>query len=92
MPSFTRDVFPGLGIGAAAFGVEILMLIPLAPFINEHSKLIHTVSTGNVPKYYLIEGIFMSAATAITEEVLGQRVPEHPALPTGLVTAGIVAR
>ncbi len=70
MPSFTRDVFPGLGLGAAAFGIEILMLIPLAPFINAHSKLINTVSTGHFPKYYLIEGIFLSAGTAITEEVL----------------------
>jgi hypothetical protein len=70
MPSFTQDVLPGLGIGAAAFGVEILMIIPLTPFINAHSKLIHTVTTGHVPKYFLIEGIFMSAVTAVTEEVL----------------------
>jgi hypothetical protein len=70
MPSFTRDVLPGLGIGAAALGVEILMIIPLTPFIDAHSKLINTVSTGHVPKYYLIEGIFMSAITAVTEEVL----------------------
>ncbi len=70
MPSFTRDVLPGLGIGAAAFGVEVLMLIPLAPFINAHSKLVNTVSAGHFPKYYLIEGIFMSAVTAVTEEVL----------------------
>jgi uncharacterized protein len=70
VPSLTRDVVPGLGLGAAAFGVEILMLIPLAPFITEHSKLFNSVSAGNFPKYYLIEGIFMSAVTAVTEEVL----------------------
>lgn len=70
IPSFTRDVLPGLGIGAAAFGVEVLMLIPLTPIISKHSKLLNDVSVGHFPKYYLIEAIFMSAATAITEEVL----------------------
>jgi hypothetical protein len=70
VPSFTQDVLPGLGLGAAAFGVEIAMLIPFAGLISRHSRLINVVSIGHFPKYYLIEGIFMSAVTAITEEVL----------------------
>lgn len=70
IPSFKRDVVPGLGLGAAAFGVEILLLIPFSAMITNHSKLISTVSVGHFPKYYLIEAIFMSAVTAITEEVL----------------------
>jgi membrane protease YdiL (CAAX protease family) len=69
-PSFTRDVLPGLGIGAAAFGVEVLMLIPFSALITEHSKLVNTVSVGHFPKYYVVEAIFMSAVTAVTEEVL----------------------
>jgi hypothetical protein len=70
LPSFRRDVLPGLGIAAAGFGVEILMIIALSPFLSKHSKLVNAVSVGHYPKYYLIEAIFMSAVTAITEEVL----------------------
>jgi hypothetical protein len=70
VPSFSRDVLPGLGIGAAAFGMEFLMLIPFAALITRHSKLINTVSVGRFPKYFLIEGILMSAITAVTEKVL----------------------
>jgi hypothetical protein len=70
LPSFTRDVLPGLGIGASAFGVEILLLIPFSSLITSHSKLINSVSVGHFPKYYVIEAIFMSAVTAVTEEVL----------------------
>jgi hypothetical protein len=70
LPSFRRDVLPGLGIGAAAFGIEIALLIPFSSLITSHSKLVNTVSVGHFPKYYLIEGIFMAAVTAITEEVL----------------------
>jgi hypothetical protein len=70
LPSVTRDVLPGLGLGAAAFGIEVVMLIPFSSLISTHSKLVNTVSIGHFPKYYLIEGIFMSAVTAITEEVL----------------------
>jgi len=70
LPSFTRDVFPGLGIGAAAFAIEIAMIIPFSSLITKHSKLINTVGVGHFPKYYVIEGIFMAAITAVTEEVL----------------------
>jgi uncharacterized protein len=70
LPRFTRDVLPGLGIGAAAFGIELLLLLPFAALIRDHSKLINTVSVGHFPKYFIIEGIFMSAITAVTEEVL----------------------
>ena len=70
VPSWQEDIFPALGIGAAAFGVEILLFIPFAGLLSGHPGLINSVADGNFPKYYLIEGIFMSAVTALTEEVL----------------------
>ena len=70
LPQFKRDVFPGLGIGAAAFGIECLILRPFIPLIQHHSALFNTVTVGNQPKYYVFEGIFISAVTALTEEVL----------------------
>jgi membrane protease YdiL (CAAX protease family) len=69
-PRFLDDILPGLGLAAAAFGVEIVMLIPLARLLTEHSHLVTAVTTTGEPKYYLIEGVFMSAVTAVTEEVL----------------------
>lgn len=69
-PSFKSDVVPGLGIGAAALGIELLLLLPFVAFINQHSSLFSSVTVSNEPKYYLIEAIVMSAVTAITEEVL----------------------
>jgi membrane protease YdiL (CAAX protease family) len=70
LPRFDRDVFPAIGLGLAAFGVELVMLIPFLGFLNTHKGFINTVTVGNEPKYYLIEGIFISAVTAVTEEVL----------------------
>jgi membrane protease YdiL (CAAX protease family) len=69
-PSFKRDVFPGLGLVAAAYAVEIAVLIPFAGFLNDHKSLINNVASGHVPKYYLIGGVAMSAITAVAEEVL----------------------
>jgi membrane protease YdiL (CAAX protease family) len=69
-PSWKEDIFPALGIGAAAFGVEIVLFIPFAGLLSNHPGLLNSVADGNFPKYYLIEGIFMSAVTAVTEEVL----------------------
>ncbi len=69
-PRFKRDVWPGLGLAAAAFATEFVILIPFAGFLNHHSSLINNVGVGHVPKYYVIGGIAMSAITAIAEEVL----------------------
>ena len=69
-PRFVADVLPGLGIAAASFGSELVLLIPLAPLIAHHSSLINQVPVGHVPGYYVIWGIAISLTTAITEEVL----------------------
>lgn len=70
VPRFGRDVVPALGLGAAAFAVELLILAPFAELIREHPGLVNTVSVNSQPRYYLVEGLFMSAVTAVTEEAL----------------------
>jgi membrane protease YdiL (CAAX protease family) len=70
LPSVKRDVWPALGIDAAAWGIEFVLFIPFFALVGQHSSLINNVSIGHVPTYYLIEGITMSVVTAITEEVL----------------------
>lgn len=69
-PRFKRDVFPALGIGAAAFGLEVVLLIPFALLLSHHSALFNSVSIGHVPKYYVLWGLTTSATTAIAEEVV----------------------
>jgi len=70
LPSWKDDIVPAVGIGAAAFGGAILLAIPFAGLISKHSGLITSVSDQGFPKYYLVEAIFMSAVTAVSEEVL----------------------
>jgi membrane protease YdiL (CAAX protease family) len=69
-PSFRRDIWPGIGLGLAAFGSEIALLIPLAPLLTSHSSLVSSTPIGRVPDYYLVYGIAISMTTAIAEEVL----------------------
>ncbi len=70
VPRLKRDIWPGLGLAAGAFATEVVILIPFASFMKHHSSLATSVGVGNVPKYYVIGGLAMSAITAIAEEVL----------------------
>jgi membrane protease YdiL (CAAX protease family) len=70
VPKFGRDIWPGLGLAAAAFGSEIVLIIPLAPLLAHSASLTNKVAVGHVPAYYVIWGISISLTTAITEEVL----------------------
>lgn len=63
-----RDLWPGIGLAFAGYGVSLLVAIPLAPL--QKSSLFNNVPIGNVPHYYVIYGIAISATTAITEETL----------------------
>jgi membrane protease YdiL (CAAX protease family) len=69
-PSWTQDVWPGLGLAAASFGAEIPLAVVISPLVAHHSDLVNRVSVGHVPGYYVIWGIAMSAITAIAEEVV----------------------
>ena len=69
-PKWVRDVWPGLGLAAAGYGVVLLVAIPFARLLTDHKSLFNQVPTGHVPKYYVIYGLAVSAITAITEETL----------------------
>jgi membrane protease YdiL (CAAX protease family) len=64
------DLLPGIGLAASSFVAEIPVAIVLTPVIAHDSTLINKVSFGQVPHYYVIWGIAMSAITAVAEEVL----------------------
>jgi membrane protease YdiL (CAAX protease family) len=69
-PTFTRDVVPGLGLGLAAFGCEIVLVLVLHAILIDYPGLFVNVSLNHIPKYYVVWGIATSAVTAVTEEVL----------------------
>jgi len=69
-PRFIADVLPGLGLAAAAFGVEIFIAICLSPFLVHTSKLQNQLPIGHVPAYYLAYAVVISLVTAVAEEVL----------------------
>ncbi len=69
-PRFKRDLLPAVGIGAASYVSEIVLIAPFAIFLASHQSLLVSVSTQSVPKYYVIWGLAISATTAVTEEVL----------------------
>jgi membrane protease YdiL (CAAX protease family) len=70
VPSFVMDVWPGIGLGLASYAVEIAVLLPFTAILANHKSLENAPAIGSVPHYYIIYGIFVSAVTAITEEVL----------------------
>ena len=67
-PRIIDDVWPGFGLALLAFVSEFVLLIPLAPLLDRNSTLVNPVPIGNVPTYYLIWGIAVSAMTALAEE------------------------
>jgi membrane protease YdiL (CAAX protease family) len=69
-PTWSGDVWPGLGIAASGFGVVWLATIVLVGVAGPHNKLFVQVPVGHVPAYYVIYGIAISAITAVTEETL----------------------
>ncbi len=70
LPGWRSDLWPGLGIAAAGYGVTLLIALPFSALAARHSGLFSQVQTGHVPKYYILYGIAVSAITAITEETL----------------------
>jgi membrane protease YdiL (CAAX protease family) len=69
-PSWSRDLWPGLGIAAMAYGVTLLIELPFAAVLAHHRGLFGQVAIGHVPKYYIVYGVALAAVTAITEETL----------------------
>jgi uncharacterized protein len=69
-PTFTRDVVPAVGLGLAAFGVELVLILIVHGLLINDPSLFVSPSIAHIPKYYVIWGLFISAVTAVTEEVL----------------------
>jgi membrane protease YdiL (CAAX protease family) len=67
-PWATRDMLAAVALVAAGYGVTFLAAIPFIPLAK--TSLFNNVPIGNVPHYYVIYGIIISAVTAITEETL----------------------
>jgi hypothetical protein len=64
------DFWPGVGLAAASFGTNFAVLIPFAPLLTGHTRLVNPPAVVHVPAYYVIYGLFISATTAVTEEVV----------------------
>jgi membrane protease YdiL (CAAX protease family) len=96
-PGLLSDIWPALGIIGASFGSEIVLLIVLSPLLTANSRLNAQSPVGNVPHYYLIWGLMISATTAIAEEVLMNgylmtRLSQLGWSPTGALILGMVLR
>jgi membrane protease YdiL (CAAX protease family) len=70
LPSFRKDVWPAAGLIAASLGSNFALAIVLAPLLLKNSHLLSNNAVGQVPHYYVIYGIAVSATTAVAEEVL----------------------
>jgi hypothetical protein len=61
------DFGTGIGLALAAFGCELLLIIPLIPL--EHTRALNSAGALHVPLYYLVFGISQSLFTSVAEEV-----------------------
>lgn len=96
-PGWRSDVWPAIGIIAAAWGSEVVLLLVLSPLLNANSRLNASTPVGNVPHYYVIWGLLISATTAVAEEVLMNgylmtRLSQLGWSPTGALILAIVLR
>jgi membrane protease YdiL (CAAX protease family) len=67
-PSLSKDVWPGIGLSAAGFGVTFGAAIILSPLINATRHAVVATPVGGIPEYYVIYGLVISLTTAIAEE------------------------
>jgi membrane protease YdiL (CAAX protease family) len=70
VPRWRLDIWPGLGLAAAAYGTEVAILLPLAPLLTDHKGLVNQVPLGHIPHYYVLWGLVIAATTSVAEEVL----------------------
>ena len=69
-PRWRADVWPGLGLAAAGYGVTLVATLLLTGVIGRKSKLLRQIPIGHVPDYYIVFGIAIAAVTAVAEETL----------------------
>ncbi|MBV9485962.1 MAG: CPBP family intramembrane metalloprotease [Frankiaceae bacterium] len=66
---FGRDTANALGIYAAIWAANLALVLAFGWLIN-NKHLTNTATNTHVPAYYIVYAIFLSATTAINEEVL----------------------
>jgi membrane protease YdiL (CAAX protease family) len=66
---FRRDAASSVGLLAGVWVLNIIVLLPLSPLLN-NKHLTNTATNSHVPAYYIVYGLFVSAVTAINEEVI----------------------
>jgi hypothetical protein len=64
-----RDATNVLGLYAGVWVFNLLLALVFLPVIN-NKHLTNTASNSHVPAYYIVYAVFLSATTAINEEVL----------------------
>jgi hypothetical protein len=64
-----RDSASAVGLLGAVWVLNIVLLVPLSPLLN-NKHLTNTATNSHVPAYYIIFALFVSAVTAVNEEVV----------------------
>ena len=70
LPRWRADVWPGLGIAAASYGVVVAMELVLAPLVARDRALFVSPSIAHLPRYYILYGVVTAAIAAVAEETL----------------------
>jgi hypothetical protein len=66
---FRRDSVGAAGMFAGVWAANLVLVLIFLPLIN-NKHLTNTASNSHVPAYYIVYAVFLSATTAINEEVL----------------------
>jgi membrane protease YdiL (CAAX protease family) len=69
-PGWRADVWPGLGLVFASYGLTLAATLALASLVGRNSKLLIQIPVGHVPDYYVSYGIAIAAVTSVAEETL----------------------
>lgn len=66
---FRRDSASAVGLLAGVWLLNLMVILPLSPLLN-NKHLTNTATNTHVPAYFVIYALFVSAVTAINEEVV----------------------
>jgi hypothetical protein len=66
---FRRDAASAVGLLGAVWVLNVVLILPLSPLLN-NKHLTNTATNSHVPAYYIVYALFVSAVTAINEEVV----------------------
>jgi membrane protease YdiL (CAAX protease family) len=69
-PRFRADLLPAAGLALGGYAIAFGLGVVLAPLLANLSNLVQQVPIGDVPRYYIVYALLLSAMTAIAEETL----------------------